>query len=374
MALQLKYSREFESEADELGAVFMARAGFDPAGMGRFFERIVAAEIPGGIHIPPYLYSHPDLAQRIDGVKQRAATLRVAAPRDPALEASFRDAQARLALLLEARPHQPPGQPALRPRARATRCSRGRTPRRAPGARTRRSRLLDEAERLEPNDPRLPFRRGELLDASGRTRAAIAAWRRAVALDPSVALAYYQLGNACKALGDRHDAAYYFEQAERRFKPRRPLPAPRPARARDALLPAGHARRASPTGAPATAPRPSPAAPARPTPRATASSSGGRSSTSATAALRNHVRVRWSDPSGATVQDELAETLPKSHVAAHLALGEPLRERYGVWRVEAVLGGQVIDRRSFAYQPATDQSSRRLRASSAQLPSGRSPR
>jgi hypothetical protein len=80
------------------------------------------------------------------------------------------------------------------------------------------------------------------------------------------------------------------------------------------------------------------------------------------------VRVRWIDPSGARAQEGPAEALAKKHVGARLPLDGAFRERFGVWRVEATLEGQVIDRRSFSY------SSSLRRASSAQLPSGRSPR
>ena len=349
VALQLKYSREFETEADELGAVFMSRAGFDASGMGRFFERIVAAEIPGGVHIPPYLYSHPDLEQRIDGVKQRATTLRVRSAPDSAFEASFRDAQARLALLLDTGRTSLQGGPPYDRAASDPRLARANAAA-SEGRDEEAIRLLLEAEGLEPNDPRLPFRRGELLEASGRTRAAIAAWRRAVALDPSVALAYYHLGNACKAVGDRHDAAYYFEQAERRFKPGGAFQH----RAQLALQTLSYP--------PVTA---AGLADGRADGAGGTVAGGAREAYSAGdpefiwwaqvdkryGGLRKHVRVRWSDPSGATVQEDLAETLSGSHVAARLALGEPLRERYGVWRVEAVLGGQVVDRRSFPYEP-----------------------
>jgi predicted Zn-dependent protease len=350
VALQLKYSREFETEADELGAVFVSRAGFDPSGMGRFFERIVAAEIPGGLHIPPYLYSHPDLEKRIDGVKQRATTLRVTGAPDPELEASFRDAQARLARLLElgrtslqgTPPHDRTRSDPLLARANALASD---------GQLEEALRMLREAERQEPGDPRLPFRRGELLEANGRTRAAIAAWRRSVALDPSVALAYYHLGNACKAVGDRHDAAYYFEQAERRFKPGGPFQRRAQLALQTLSYPpvsaAGLADGKSAEGASTVA------GGAR---EAFAAGDGEfvwwAQVDSRYGGMRKHVTVRWSDPSGATVQEGLAQTLPKSHVAARLPLAGPLRERFGVWRVEAVLGGQVIDRRSFAYEPA----------------------
>src|SRR5262249_25675325 len=68
--------------------------------------------------------------------------------------------------------------------------------------------------------------------------------------------------------------------------------------------------------------------------------------------LRRKVRVRWADPSGATAQEGPAEQKKKSRVAAHLAFEGPLRERFGRWRVEALIEGQVIDRRSFDYAPA----------------------
>ena len=40
VALQLQYTRELEDEADHIGSIFMARAGYEPIGMVRFFERI----------------------------------------------------------------------------------------------------------------------------------------------------------------------------------------------------------------------------------------------------------------------------------------------------------------------------------------------
>jgi predicted Zn-dependent protease len=350
VALQLKYSREFETEADELGAVFMARAGFDPAGMGRFFERIVSADVPSAIHVPPYLYSHPDAEKRIAGVKQRAGTLRVGGRPDPELEASFRDAQARLALLVQhgrtslqgSPPHDRSRSDPLLARANAAA---------AAGDRREALALLIHAERIEPGDPRLPFRRGELLGEDGRTREAIGAWRRAVALDGSVALAYYHLGNAYKSLGHRHDATYYYEQAARRFKPggafqQRALLALETL-SYPPLSAAGFADGKIGEGAEAVA-----GAPRESFSPADAEVVWWGKLDKRYGPFRKLVRVRWSDPEGRPVQEGPAEALPKSHLAAHLALEGPLRERYGDWQVEAAIEGQVIDRRSFRLAPA----------------------
>ena len=60
--------------------------------------------------------------------------------------------------------------------------------------------------------------------------------------------------------------------------------------------------------------------------------------------LRRRVKVRFTDPEGAIVKDTVAEKLSKGHIGARL----PLTGRVpGPWQVEAVLDGQVIDRRSF---------------------------
>ncbi len=69
-AVQLQYQRQFEQEADFLGSRYMQAAGFAPAGMLDFFQKLderqrhsVAAEIPA------YLQSHPLTQERLTNLE-----------------------------------------------------------------------------------------------------------------------------------------------------------------------------------------------------------------------------------------------------------------------------------------------------------------
>ncbi len=102
VAMQLQFSREFEAEADDMGMTFMSRAGYDPQGMAHFFEKIQAEERPGAIEIPPYLYSHPALKDRIKAVETEAPTLRVHGSPPEELATEMPEAQLRLTELIAA--------------------------------------------------------------------------------------------------------------------------------------------------------------------------------------------------------------------------------------------------------------------------------
>lgn len=59
----LKYSRTHESEADELGLLFMAMAGYDPREAPKFWERMSAGS--GGQAPPEFMSTHPSHETRI---------------------------------------------------------------------------------------------------------------------------------------------------------------------------------------------------------------------------------------------------------------------------------------------------------------------
>ena len=73
--------------------------------------------------------------------------------------------------------------------------------------------------------------------------------------------------------------------------------------------------------------------------------------------VRAKIRIRWIDPLGETVLDQAVERLWWRRVRARLELTEAQRNRFGIWRVEASVDGQVIDRRTFRYGPETGESS-----------------
>jgi hypothetical protein len=73
----LKFSREYETEADILGAQIMARSGYDPMDLANMFRTI---EQQGGGSSGGFLSSHPSPANRFSRIQQEARMLRIENP------------------------------------------------------------------------------------------------------------------------------------------------------------------------------------------------------------------------------------------------------------------------------------------------------
>ena len=67
VGLALPYSRKHESEADHLGLIFMAMAGYDPNAAVGFWERMAA--LKEGAAPPELLSTHPSDTRRIRDIK-----------------------------------------------------------------------------------------------------------------------------------------------------------------------------------------------------------------------------------------------------------------------------------------------------------------
>lgn len=78
----LRYSRDYEKQADLLGAQIMARAGYDPRALARMFETIARESKSGGGGGPQWMRSHPDPGNRTEYINREAGLLTVANPAD----------------------------------------------------------------------------------------------------------------------------------------------------------------------------------------------------------------------------------------------------------------------------------------------------
>ncbi len=72
----LRYSRQYESQADILGARIMANAGYDPRDLANMFQTI-SQRSGGGGQAPEWLSSHPNPANRYRDINREAQLLRV---------------------------------------------------------------------------------------------------------------------------------------------------------------------------------------------------------------------------------------------------------------------------------------------------------
>ena len=104
----MKFSRDAEREADQLGARNVASVGAAPAGMLTFFEKLdrLRAQDPNAVE--RFFASHPSPAERIDNLSGLVATLSASATLETDTS-TFRAVRARLAAL--PRPARPGGGP-----------------------------------------------------------------------------------------------------------------------------------------------------------------------------------------------------------------------------------------------------------------------
>ncbi len=93
----MKYSREYEKQADLVGAQIMARAGYDPRDLARMFETI---QKQGGGSPPQWLSSHPNPGNRTQYINAEAAQLRIG-PRPS--QQGFQQVRSRLSSMPPAR-------------------------------------------------------------------------------------------------------------------------------------------------------------------------------------------------------------------------------------------------------------------------------
>ncbi len=78
----LRYSRDFEKQADLQGAQIMARAGYDPRALARMFETIERESKSSGNSGPQWMSSHPNPGNRTAYITKEAEQLTIASAAD----------------------------------------------------------------------------------------------------------------------------------------------------------------------------------------------------------------------------------------------------------------------------------------------------
>lgn len=97
---QLRFTREFEQEADRLGLELLQRAGFDPRGMPDFFEKLQSWSRLNDVDAPEFLRTHPLSTSRISDTRARADAM----PSPPRRDSEFADMQVRARVLTAKNP------------------------------------------------------------------------------------------------------------------------------------------------------------------------------------------------------------------------------------------------------------------------------
>src|SRR5688500_15383943 len=95
----LRYSRDYETQADILGAQIMANAGYDPRDLANMFGTIEQQR--GGGRSPEWMSSHPDPGNRYQKINDEAARLNISSARHT--QAEFRRVQEHLRSMPRAR-------------------------------------------------------------------------------------------------------------------------------------------------------------------------------------------------------------------------------------------------------------------------------
>ncbi len=80
--LLLRYSRDYEKQADLLGSQIMARAGYDPRDLAHMFQTIEKEAESSGGSGPQWMSSHPNPGNRTQYINAEAAQLKIAGPAD----------------------------------------------------------------------------------------------------------------------------------------------------------------------------------------------------------------------------------------------------------------------------------------------------
>jgi len=95
----MKFSRNFESEADYLGVEYLYKSGYDPTGLITFFEKLEALEKKRPGLLAKTFASHPQTPERVERTQQEIATVLPAKPEYVVDTSEFQQIKVRLSAI-----------------------------------------------------------------------------------------------------------------------------------------------------------------------------------------------------------------------------------------------------------------------------------
>jgi predicted Zn-dependent protease len=99
----MKFSRNFEAQADYLGVQYAYKAGYDPVGMINFFERLEALDKKKKGFITKAYDSHPQTPDRVEKSQHEIESILPGREQYIVDTSEFQEIKARLALILNHR-------------------------------------------------------------------------------------------------------------------------------------------------------------------------------------------------------------------------------------------------------------------------------
>ncbi|HXJ36334.1 MAG TPA: M48 family metalloprotease [Candidatus Eisenbacteria bacterium] len=212
---QLKYSREFEQEADYLGLGTMSQAGYDPHSLASFFKQLLVEQRVNPAGVPPYMLSHPVTEERVAHVESIIDAQKLKTPRGrPAASPELAEVQAVVRAKTD-----PPDVVIAEYRRRAEKAPNDAEAQFLLGrvyqsvGQFEAARLALERSRDLGFGPRVDRPLGSVYVALKSTAQAQTVLRKYLATHPSDAFAHMELGKALADAGDDAGALKEFQRA-----------------------------------------------------------------------------------------------------------------------------------------------------------------
>jgi predicted Zn-dependent protease len=217
-ALALKYTRENEVEADQIGLQYVLKGGYDPEGLVTFLNKIYKTSLTMAPRLPPYLSTHPAVEDRITLLDNLIQIGSKPAASFKKTHWDFKRVQAK-AFVEEKEPHVAityfESQVVSNPHGVEGYFALGLSYRKA-GRLDKSLEAFQKAHSLAPDDLDILRELGIVYFFSGKLDQAIESFEKAQALRPQGdALTLFYLGRSYQEKGDLARALSYFKRVEK---------------------------------------------------------------------------------------------------------------------------------------------------------------